>query len=181
MGYDEIFVKERGPTLIDDHRPFLNRGISAVDIIDFTYPEHHEEIDDLDHVSAENIAIVADVVLKWILTRLENDVEITITEQSTTLTTSETTSTQSNSETSTAESTTPATHPLARSVIGSNRDPKRPTSSVILPIMCTPLYTATVPGTTPSREPAFSLSNPPARPGLLPVTCAIIGVTETPR
>jgi Zn-dependent M28 family amino/carboxypeptidase len=51
----------------DDHVPFRNEGISAVDLIDFDYgPNHeywHSNQDTLDKVSGESVKIVGDVVL----------------------------------------------------------------------------------------------------------------------
>ena len=51
----------------DDHVPFRNEGIAAVDLIDFNYgPNHeywHSSQDTLDKVSGESVKIVGDVVL----------------------------------------------------------------------------------------------------------------------
>jgi hypothetical protein len=35
------FVRERGPAVLDDHVPFLDGGVAAVDLIDFDYPAWH--------------------------------------------------------------------------------------------------------------------------------------------
>lgn len=35
------FVPQRGPAIYDDHVPFLQQGIPAVDLIDFDFPEWH--------------------------------------------------------------------------------------------------------------------------------------------
>ncbi len=52
----------------DDHVPFIEAGIPAVDLIDFNYgPDHsywHMPQDTLDKVSGESIKAVSDVVLK---------------------------------------------------------------------------------------------------------------------
>jgi hypothetical protein len=66
LGYSDIFQKTTGPHLIDDHKPFLDRGIPSVDLIDFYYPEWHTIDDDMDHVSAENAAIVLDTTMGWL-------------------------------------------------------------------------------------------------------------------
>lgn len=79
LGYGDIFIDQIGYSLLDDHRPFIDRGISAIDIIDFDFTEHHTTLDDLDHVSAESVAVVSDVVLNWINTRIENDLNLTST------------------------------------------------------------------------------------------------------
>lgn len=51
----------------DDHVPFRNEGISAVDLIDFNYGPNHEywhtNQDTIDKVSGESVKIVGDVVL----------------------------------------------------------------------------------------------------------------------
>jgi hypothetical protein len=65
MGYGSIFVDSPGTPLTDDHIPFRNAGIPSIDIIDFTYPEHHTTLDDMDHISEESAAIVVDVTLAW--------------------------------------------------------------------------------------------------------------------
>ncbi len=67
IGYSEYFIDRLGYSLIDDHVPFLNRGIPSVDLIDFDYSEWHKVTDDLAHVSASSIAIVANTVLAWLL------------------------------------------------------------------------------------------------------------------
>jgi Zn-dependent M28 family amino/carboxypeptidase len=55
-------------TINDDHLPFLQAGVPAVDIIDFQYPDAahgawHTAEDTLDKVSAQSLQVVADVLL----------------------------------------------------------------------------------------------------------------------
>jgi hypothetical protein len=69
LGYDDIFLLEGGPNLIDDHIPFKRLGIPSVDIIDFTYPEWHTTNDDMDHIDPVSVAIVVDTVLIWLANR----------------------------------------------------------------------------------------------------------------
>jgi glutaminyl-peptide cyclotransferase len=56
-----------GQTLVpieDDHLPFLEAGVQAVDLIDLNnYPEWHTPDDTLDKVSARSLQIVGDVLL----------------------------------------------------------------------------------------------------------------------
>lgn len=52
LGYGQHFVPVIRYTMIDDHIPFRNRGIPAVDIIDFDYPYWHTTADTADKVSA---------------------------------------------------------------------------------------------------------------------------------
>lgn len=48
---------------IDDHIPFAQQGVPVVDIIDLDYAYWHTPEDTLDKLSAENMRVVADVVL----------------------------------------------------------------------------------------------------------------------
>jgi hypothetical protein len=47
----------------DDHLPFIEAGVPAVDLIDFEFPAWHAAGDTLDAVSAQSLQIVADVLL----------------------------------------------------------------------------------------------------------------------
>ncbi len=55
LGYDEAFFPETRYRMLDDHTPFTQRGITAVDIIDFDYPYWHTTEDTLDKISAESL------------------------------------------------------------------------------------------------------------------------------
>lgn len=59
---DSVFVNESMP-IEDDHVPFLQAGVPAVDIIDLEYPPWHTAGDTLDQVSARSLQTVGDVVL----------------------------------------------------------------------------------------------------------------------
>ena len=63
------FVRQPGSALLDDHVPFLQVGIPAVDIIDIQYPEWHTARDLPDRCDPETLADVARVVLH-VLARL---------------------------------------------------------------------------------------------------------------
>src|SRR5690606_22828701 len=52
LGYAEHFPTEVRSPITDDHVPFIQRGIPAVDIIDLDYPYWHTSEDTLDKVSA---------------------------------------------------------------------------------------------------------------------------------
>jgi hypothetical protein len=52
----EAFVPEPGPAVYDDHVPFLQQGIPAVDLIDFDYPAWHTTGDTPDKCSAGSLA-----------------------------------------------------------------------------------------------------------------------------
>lgn len=47
----------------DDHIPFLEAGVPAVDIIDLDYPAWHTEADTVDKVSARSLQVVGNVLL----------------------------------------------------------------------------------------------------------------------
>ncbi len=47
----------------DDHLPFVQAGIPAVDLIDLNYPAWHTEADTIDKVSADSLQAVGDVLL----------------------------------------------------------------------------------------------------------------------
>jgi Zn-dependent M28 family amino/carboxypeptidase len=55
--------------LVDDHMPFLELGIPAVDIVDFDYPYWHTTQDTLDKVSAESLEQVGRVLEAWLAGR----------------------------------------------------------------------------------------------------------------
>jgi Zn-dependent M28 family amino/carboxypeptidase len=70
LGHAEMFT-DRPNRIQDDHLPFLEQDIPALDIIDLRYgPESrtneywHTEQDDLEHVSPRSLKIVGDVVLE---------------------------------------------------------------------------------------------------------------------
>jgi glutaminyl-peptide cyclotransferase len=60
------FINEPKYQMEDDHVPFLERGIAAVDIIDFDYPYWHTASDTLDKVSAESLKAVGETLLVWL-------------------------------------------------------------------------------------------------------------------
>ena len=66
LGYTQYFIPIPKRGITDDHTPFLNEGIPAVDIIDFDYPYWHSTQDTIDKVSAKSLQIVGDVVYTWI-------------------------------------------------------------------------------------------------------------------
>ena len=69
LGYAKSFIPEYKFAMLDDHTPFLRRGIRAVDLIDFDYLYWHTTQDTLDKVSAESLNIVGDTLYQWITTR----------------------------------------------------------------------------------------------------------------
>lgn len=63
------FKREAGPSVLDDHTPFLERGWPAVDLIDLSYPYWHTTADTLDKVSAESLEQVGRALFGWLKTR----------------------------------------------------------------------------------------------------------------
>lgn len=66
LGYGKEFVPQTKWTMIDDHTPFLQQGIRAVDLIDFDYPFWHTTQDTADKVSAASLERVGRVVQTWL-------------------------------------------------------------------------------------------------------------------
>jgi hypothetical protein len=66
LSYEEIFSDEEKYSILDDHTPFLNAGIQAIDIIDFDYPYWHTTADTADKVSAESLEIIGNLLFAWL-------------------------------------------------------------------------------------------------------------------
>jgi glutaminyl-peptide cyclotransferase len=66
LGYSAQFIPDYKYSMTDDHTPFLNAGIPAVDIIDFDYPFWHTRSDAEDKVSAQSMKAVGDTLLAWL-------------------------------------------------------------------------------------------------------------------
>lgn len=67
LGYDTYFIPAKKYSMIDDHTPFLQLGIPAVDLIDFDYPYWHTMQDTLDKTSPaslERVGRVLEVLLQ---------------------------------------------------------------------------------------------------------------------
>jgi len=67
LGYEDIFIPEYRHSMLDDHTPFLEAGIPAVDLIDFNYPYWHTTSDTLDKVSSESLKAIGDTLTAWLL------------------------------------------------------------------------------------------------------------------
>ncbi|HMA43831.1 MAG TPA: M28 family peptidase [Gemmatimonadales bacterium] len=67
LGYGSVFVREPGPSLIDDHVALQRANIHAIDVVDFSYGPNngywHTTEDTLDKVSAQSLQIVGDVAV----------------------------------------------------------------------------------------------------------------------
>ncbi len=63
IGHGDVFVPD-ATRIEDDHVPFLEAGVPAVDIIDLDYPPWHTAGDTLDKVSARSLQTVGDTLLE---------------------------------------------------------------------------------------------------------------------
>jgi Zn-dependent M28 family amino/carboxypeptidase len=67
LGYEHYFLDQLLPVGGDDHFPFINAGVPAVDLIDFDYgPGNrywHTAEDAVEHCSPQSLEIVGRVVL----------------------------------------------------------------------------------------------------------------------
>ena len=66
LGYEAYFVPEYRHAIMDDHVPFRERGLVAVDIVDFDYPYWHTTEDTPDKVSPESLQRVGRVLETWL-------------------------------------------------------------------------------------------------------------------
>ena len=72
LGYGQHFIPQYKYTIIDDHVPFREKGIPAVDLIDFDYPRpdlnyHHTLQDTCDKVSAAPLERVGRTLQQYVL------------------------------------------------------------------------------------------------------------------
>ena len=67
LGYGDVFIADEKYSMIDDHTPFLEKGVPAVDIIDFDYAYWHTAADTPDKVSPESLHTVGDTLWHWVV------------------------------------------------------------------------------------------------------------------
>jgi glutaminyl-peptide cyclotransferase len=67
-GVGSYFPNEEAAEVIDDHIPFLNRGVPAVDLIDFDFPCFHRTCDDLSAVSQRSLDASGEAVAAFLRT-----------------------------------------------------------------------------------------------------------------
>jgi glutaminyl-peptide cyclotransferase len=65
LGYTQ-FIPRYQYGLLDDHTPFVQAGISAIDIIDFDYPYWHTTQDTLDKIAAKSLTAVGETIYTWL-------------------------------------------------------------------------------------------------------------------
>lgn len=66
LGHGAYLIPEVKHVIFDDHIPFLERKIPAIDIIDFDYPYWHTTADTADKVSPESLERVGRTLEGWL-------------------------------------------------------------------------------------------------------------------
>lgn len=69
LGYSDRIIPTPRHSMLDDHTPFLEAGIPAVDMIDFDYAYWHTTDDTPDKISAESLEAVGATLQEWLLRR----------------------------------------------------------------------------------------------------------------
>ncbi len=64
--------------ILDDHTPFTERGVRAIDLIDFDYPWFHTPGDTLDKVSARSLDQTGEALVRDVATAGATDVSIAL-------------------------------------------------------------------------------------------------------
>lgn len=67
LAYSGQFIPIENHRILDDHIPFLEAGIKAVDIIDFNYPYWHTTMDTIDKVSPVSLKTVGETLRQWLI------------------------------------------------------------------------------------------------------------------
>lgn len=66
LGYGNVFIPRVKYSVEDDHLPFIQAGIPAVDLIDIDYPYWHTTSDLPQYVSPRSLQIVGEVLSAWL-------------------------------------------------------------------------------------------------------------------
>jgi glutaminyl-peptide cyclotransferase len=67
VGAQSAFPDEVSGEVLDDHTPFLRRGVPAIDLIDFTFKCWHRRCDDMSAVSARSLDYTGEAVTQMLL------------------------------------------------------------------------------------------------------------------
>jgi glutaminyl-peptide cyclotransferase len=67
VGAQSAFPDETAGAVLDDHTPFLRRGVPSIDLIDFTFDCWHETCDDMSAVSARALDLTGETVVRLLL------------------------------------------------------------------------------------------------------------------
>lgn len=66
LGYAQQFIPQYKWSMEDDHTPFLQKKVQAVDVIDFDYPYWHTTEDTTDKCSTDSLGRVGSVMQAWL-------------------------------------------------------------------------------------------------------------------
>jgi glutaminyl-peptide cyclotransferase len=67
VGAGATFPDDEVGGVLDDHTPFIRRGVPAIDLIDFTFPCFHRTCDDMSAVSARSLDHAGETVVQLLL------------------------------------------------------------------------------------------------------------------
>ncbi|MDZ4159420.1 MAG: M28 family peptidase [Anaerolineaceae bacterium] len=67
LGFASSFIPEYRHKMLDDHTPFIEKGIPTALIIDFDYPYWHSTQDTIDKVSEKSLQTVGDTLYAWLV------------------------------------------------------------------------------------------------------------------
>jgi glutaminyl-peptide cyclotransferase len=67
VGAQSAFPDDTAGAVMDDHTPFLRRGVPAIDLIDFTFDCWHQTCDDMSAVSARSLDFAGETVVQMLL------------------------------------------------------------------------------------------------------------------
>jgi len=66
LGYSDTFIDENKYSILDDHLPFIEAGIPAIDVIDIEFEYWHTSEDTADKVSPSSLEIIGVTLLTWL-------------------------------------------------------------------------------------------------------------------
>lgn len=66
VGVGRVFPDRVAPGVLDDHIPYRERGVPAIDLIDFDYPPWHTVRDDLDAVSPRSLDAAGEALVEMV-------------------------------------------------------------------------------------------------------------------
>lgn len=62
VGAGSVFPDSTSSPVLDDHIPFIRRGVPSIDLIDFSFPCFHRRCDDMSAVSRRSVNLVGEAV-----------------------------------------------------------------------------------------------------------------------
>ena len=66
LGFTQVFIPQHKWSIIDDHIPFIHRGIPSTVLIDFDYPYWHTTHDTIDKISSRSLECVGRTIKAWL-------------------------------------------------------------------------------------------------------------------